>query len=87
MMQYFLISACPSGIASSILPTRSPPLLPPGAVEGVFTQLLIDRIVCLAHPGAKLASATDPRCVFAHPALEVFCAYPTWVQLAKGGKK
>jgi hypothetical protein len=77
----------PSGITSSILPTRPPSLLPFCAVKGVFAQLFIDGVVCLAHPGAKLASVAHSRRVFAHPALKVFCADPTWIQLAECGEE
>jgi hypothetical protein len=76
-----------SRIASSILPSHSPALFPSGAIERVFAQLFIHRIVRLTHPRAKLASARHPRCVLAHPALKVLRAHPAWVELAECGKE
>ena len=41
----------------------------------------------LAHPRTKLAPTADPRRILCHPVLEVFGAYPTWVQLAECGEE
>lgn len=77
----------PSEVTPPILPPCSPSLLPPLAIKGLLAQLLIHRIVRLAHPLAKLASTAHPRRVLLHPGLEVFCADPAWVEFAKGGKE
>jgi hypothetical protein len=41
----------------------------------------------LAHPRAKLASATNSRRIPAHPRLEIFSAHPARVQLAECGEE
>jgi len=76
-----------SRIAASVLPARPPSLFPFRAVEGILAKLLVHRIMCFTHPRAKLASARDSWCVLGHPALEVFCADPTWVELAERGEE
>jgi hypothetical protein len=76
-----------SRVASPILPSRPPPFFPPRAVERVFAQLLVDRVMRLAHPRAELASARNSRCVPGHPGLEVFGADPARVQLPERGEE
>jgi hypothetical protein len=76
-----------SRVTAPIFPACSPPLLPPCAIESVFAQLLIHRIVRFTHPRAKFAPARHPRRIPAHPGLEIFCAHPARIQLAKRGEK
>jgi hypothetical protein len=83
----YLLSALSSGITSTIFPSRPPPLFPVRAVEFIFAQLVVNSIMCLTHPRTKFASTTHPRCVLGHPALEVFCAHPAWIQFREGGEE
>jgi hypothetical protein len=76
-----------SWIAAPILPSCPPSLFPLRAVKSILAQLLVHRIMCFTHPCAKLASAGNSRCILGHPALEVLCADPTWVELAECREK
>jgi hypothetical protein len=76
-----------SRVAFPILPPRAPPFFPPRAVERVFAQFLIHRVMCLAHPRAELASARYSWRIPRHPGLEIFGANPARVQLPECGEE
>lgn len=70
----------PRSVASPVLPTRAPALLPLGAVEDGLAQLLVDIVVGVAQPLAKLAAAAGLDGIFLYVALEVVGADPARVQ-------
>ena len=72
-----------SNITPSILPACSPSFFPLIAIKCLFPQFLVDCIVRLTHPRAKLASAANSWGVLGHPALKVLGANPARVKLAK----
>lgn len=71
-------------IATTILPSRPPPLLPFVTIKALLAQLHIDRIMRLTHPPPKLVSIADPRLIaLFHPYPEIVCAYPARVHPAE----
>lgn len=81
---YTSIALVTSRITPPILPACPPPLLPLRTVKALLPQLLIHRIVRLAHPRAELIPIANSWRILRHPFLEVFRADPAWVQLAEG---
>lgn len=81
---YAIKSAAVLSTTPSILPARPPSLLPLVAVKAALAQLLVDRIMRLAHPPAELVSVAHARLVAVlHPRPEIVRAYPAGVHLAK----
>lgn len=74
----------PSSITPPIFPPSPPPLLPQIAIELLLPQLLIDRIMRLTHPMAKLRATRETRLVaptrLPHPIPEILGADPARVQ-------
>lgn len=68
-----------NSIASSVLPSCPPTLLPPGAVKDRFSKFLVDIIVGIAQPRAKLAATASLHWVLADVGLEVLGADPARV--------
>lgn len=67
-------------VAPPVLPSGAPALLPFGAVKDGLAQLLVDIVVGVAQPPAKLAAAAGLDGVLLDVAPEVVSADPTRVQ-------
>ena len=76
-------------IATSILPARSPPLLPLPTIKLLLSQFPINLIMRLTHPSSQTLPAFHPWLISlpAHPLSEIVRAYPAWVELREEGEE
>lgn len=72
-------AAIGTSVAPPILPPCPPTLLPPGAVKDRLSEFLVDIVVGITQPSAKLAATAGFDRIFADVGLEVLSADPARV--------